>query len=391
MPVQALCVFGQSCDALARSRAKRRGIKECFQHKMVACVTIQLIRWCGWPFLVLLLLCSQAQAETDMSLDTAEMKDLKMDVESQPGWHVGGEMNAFYTDDVALFSASQRLSLQEDPTQPVIQTTGQGSSGVFEPAVHVTRSLQSSWGKTDLTARAQGFVFTDQTAFTHGTYGLQLTQTLPSETILRMRYHYGPDLFLGNHGPGELRSSNRGGEYVTTHFGTVELERKLLENLSIRGLTRYGDRSYSENFAYRDTRFWTLGTHVMWEINPRVGLVVGYHYERGLADGRHNPQIGEDISYFAHYVEAELETRVTDRLTLICGFDFERTNYTSGFRGDDFRGTHEGIYQGEVLARYQLTEALGLSIGYLHGQWKLSYEEKAAQINTATFGSQFRF
>ena len=137
-----------------------------------------------------------------MSLDTSEMKDMKMNVESETGWHVGGEMNAFYTDDVALFSASQRLSLQEDPTQPVIQTTGQGSSGVFEPAVHVTRSFQSSWGKTDLTARAQGFVFTDQTAFSHGTYGLQLTQTLPNETILRMRYHYGPHLFLGNHGPG---------------------------------------------------------------------------------------------------------------------------------------------------------------------------------------------
>lgn len=390
--MQALCVFGQSCEALARSRGEWFGIKECFQYKLVACVKVQLIRWCGWPFLVLLLLCSQAQAETDMSLDASEMKDMKMDVESESGWHVGGEMNAFYTDDVALFSASQRLSLQEDPTQPVIQTTGQGSSGVFEPVAHLTRSLQSSWGRTDLTARAQGFVFTDQAAFSHGTYGAQLTQALPGgETIFRMRYHYGPHLFLGNHGPGELRSSDRGGEYVTTHFGTAELERKLLENVTIRGLARYGDRSYNESFAHRNTRFWTLGTHIMWEIKPGIGLVVGYHYERGLADGRHNPQIGEDISYVTHYVEAELEARFTDKLTLLGGFDLEQTNYTSGLPGDDFLGAREKIYQGEVLARYQLTEALALSIGYLHGRWKLSYEEEAARINTVTFGSLLRF
>ncbi len=352
---------------------------------------LQFMTWCGRLFLGLLLLCSQAEAETDMSLDTADLKDMKMDVESKSGWHVGGEMNAFYTSDVALFSASQRLSLQEDPTQPVIQTTGQGSSGVFEPVAHVTRSFQSSWGKTDLTARAQGFVFTDQTAFSHGTYGVQLTQTLPGETVVRMRYHYGPHLFLGNHGSGELRSSDRGGEYVTTHFGALELERKLLENLTIRGLARYGDRSYNESFAHRDTRFWTFGTHVMWEITPGLGLLVGYHYERGLSDGRHNLQIGEDISYVTHYVEAELEARVTDRLTLIGGFDLERTSYTSGFPGDYLRGTRERSYQGEIFARYQLTEAFALSVGYLHGRWKLSYEEEAAKINTVTFGSMFRF
>jgi hypothetical protein len=300
-------------------------------------------------------------------------------------------MNAFYTSDVALFSASQRLSLQEDPTQPVIQTTGQGRSGVFEPVVHVTRSFQSSWGRTDLTARAQGFVFTDHTEFSHGTYGAQLAQTLPREMIFRMRYHYGPHMLLGDHGPGELRSSGLGREYVTTHFGTAELERKLLENVTIRGLVRYGDRSYNESFAHRDTRFWTLGTHVMWEIAPRLGLTVGYHYERGLADGRHNPQVGEDISYFTHYIEAELEARVTDRLTLIGGVDLERTTYTSGIPDDDFLGTRERIYQGEILARYQLTEALALSVGYLHGRWKLSYEEEAAKINTVTFGSTFRF
>lgn len=385
-------MFKRLSEALARSRRHKLRHSKRFERKLVIFVKLPLLTSCGWSFLVLLLLCFQVEAETDMSLDTSEMKDMKMDVESKSGWHVGGEMNAFYTDDVALFSASQRLSLQEDPTQPVIQTTGRGSSGVFEPVAHVTRSFQSSWGKTDLTARAQGFVFTDQTAFSHGTYGAQLTQALPGgETIFRMRYHYGPHLFLGNHGPGELRSSDRGGEYVTTHFGAVELERKLLENLSIRGLARYGDRSYNESFAHRNTRFWTLGTHVMWEIKPGIGLVVGYHYERGLADGRHNPQIGEDISYVTHYIEAELEARVTDKLTLIGGFDLERTSYTSGIPGDDFLGTRERIYQGEVMARYQLTEALALSVGYLHGRWKLSYEDEAAKINTVTVGSLFRF
>jgi hypothetical protein len=340
---------------------------------------LQIATWCGWSLLSLLLFCSQAGAETG--------------VQSESGWHVGGKMNAFYTDDVSVFSTSQRLSLREDPTQPLVQATRQGASGVFEPVAYLTRSFQSGWGNTELTARAQGFVFTDHTEFSHGTYGTQLAHMLPGETIFRMRYHYGPRMLLGNHVESQLEplGFGIGKEYVTTHFGTAELERKILDTLSIRGLARYGDRSYNDRFSHRDTRFWTLGTHLEWEIRPGVEFIIGYHYERGLAQGIKTPQLGEDISSFTHYVEAELEVRVTDKITVKGGFDFERNTFTSGFPDDDFRGAHEMIYQGEAAVRYQLTEALAFTIGYIHGQRKLSFEEEASKINIVSFGSAFNF
>ena len=51
--------------------------------------------------------------------------------------------NLFYTDDVGLFSATRRLSLQNDPTQPVVDRTGQGGDMVYEPSVDIRRTFES--------------------------------------------------------------------------------------------------------------------------------------------------------------------------------------------------------------------------------------------------------
>jgi hypothetical protein len=41
--------------------------------------------------------------------------------------------------------------------------------------------------------------------------------------------------------------------------------------------------------------------------------MLGYHYERGLADGRNEPKLRDDISYVNHYVSVELNIHLTDR------------------------------------------------------------------------------
>ena len=187
-------------------------------------------------------------------------------------WNVGGEGNVFYTDDVSIFSASQRLSLQEDPTQPVIDMTDQGDDVVFEPVISVGRSFQPAWGEIELIFKAQGFVFSTNPEFNHGTYGLQVTQTLPAETRLRVRYHYGPNQFLGKNTERRTGVELIEEERVTTHFGTIEVEREFLEALTFRVLNRYGHRSYNDMFAQRDTHFWTVGAHAEWEIHPHPNL-----------------------------------------------------------------------------------------------------------------------
>lgn len=308
-----------------------------------------------------------------------------------PTWRVGGELNTFYTDNVSHFSASQRLTLLEDPTQPILDAPSQGRSFVVEPLIQATRSYLPAWGRMDVAIRAQGFIFENNPRFNHGTFGTQLTQALPAETLLRFRYHYGPNMLLGDHLESRLGESRIGAERVTTHFGAIELERKVFDNLVVRLLNRYGTRSYNEPFSQRDTFFWTLGTHMEWEFSPGVTFMLGYHLERGLAKGRKQPEFGEDVSSYIHYVEAEIVARVTDRISIRCGVDFEKTSFTSSLPDDDFRDAHDTTVQGEIEGRYALTQGIDLTLGYLRSQGRLTFERDLTIVNTVWIGSAFRF
>ncbi len=306
-------------------------------------------------------------------------------------WKFSGELNTFYTDNVSNFSASQRLSLLEDPTQPVLDIPRQGRSFVVEPVIQATRSFLPSWGKLDAAIRAQGFIFENTPEFNHGTFGAQITQALPANTQLRLRYHYGPNLLLGTHEESRLGESRIGQERVTTHFGAIELERKVLDNLTLRLLNRYGTRSYNEAFSGRDTFFWTLGTHMEWEFREGLTFMLGYHLERGLARGRKQPEFGEDVSSYMHYVEAEIVARVTDRISIRCGVDFEKTSFTSSLPDDDFRDAHDTTVQGEIEGRYALTQGIDLTLGYLRSQGRHTFERDLTIVNTVWIGSAFRF
>ena len=63
----------------------------------------------------------------------------------------------FYTDDVALFSATNRSGLDGDPSQPVLDTssTGIGKDMVFEPEFRVGTVVPSSLGQTTFSVKAQ--------------------------------------------------------------------------------------------------------------------------------------------------------------------------------------------------------------------------------------------
>jgi len=306
-------------------------------------------------------------------------------------WSVEAEGNIFYTDDVAIFSATRRLMLREDPTQPVIDVTDQGKDAVFEPLLLLSRSFQPSWGAVELSARGQGFVFAQNPEFTHGTYGLQVTQELPSNALLRFRYHYGPNLFLGDNEDRRTEDESLAEERVTTHFWVAELEHRVMESLNLRFLGRYGLRWYNEAFAQRDTRFWTVGAHLEWEVLPWIELVLGYHYERGLADGRKEPELKDDISYVNNFVSMELGIDLTDWTSLHFGFDYERNDFTSGIPGDVHRDGYENIFQGDVEFRHTFTKSLDIAVAYQRGRRKFSFESNTAFINNAWIGGTFRF
>ena len=78
--------------------------------------------------------------------------------------------------------------------------------------------------------------------------------------------------------------------------------------------TRYGIRRYNEAFQQRNTNFWTVGTHFEWEVSDRIEAVLGYHFERGLAEGRKQPELRDDLSYINHFCHRGTRNRVDETL-----------------------------------------------------------------------------
>lgn len=319
-----------------------------------------------------------------------------------------GETNIFYTDDVAIFSASRRLSLREDPTQPFLERTGVGDDVIYEPFARAEKILRPFWGDMKFEVKAQGYLYSTHARFNHGTYGAQVTQALPADFNFILRYHFGPDQFVGKNinrreipiaepdegGEGsqhELLNRNLVSEKVTTHFGTTELEREIFGSVKLRILGRYGNRAYNRTFSHRDTDFWTIGKHLEWKIIPGTELMLGYHYERGFAGGRKNPLLEDDVSYRNHYATAELNTHITPRLLMILGFDFEQSFYTTNNIADERFNGNEVIYQGDVELRFKLFKTMHLRAGYQHAQRKFTFEEHTAVINTVMIGSILKF
>ena len=306
-------------------------------------------------------------------------------------WSATASGSFFYTDDVALFSATRRLNLHGDPTQPALDTslTGQGSDMVFEPDVTVTKSLTSQLGRTELSFQGQAFVYAVDPRFNHGSFGLQMLHHIDPRTRVRLRYYATPNLLLGdNESP---RTDSIEEERVTSHIGSLRLERNLSKQWEVRLLTRYGARLYNEEWAQRDTTFWTIGPHVLWHFMEHYAIVAGYHYERGLADGRNQPQFMDDTSYINHYVTIGLEAEVTERLLVEVGLHFERNNWTSEIEGDERKGGHETVWQGEVTLRYRISEHLALLAGFQRAQRRQSFEEEVVHNTNFSLGATYLF
>ena len=219
----------------------------------------------------------------------------------EAGWSAEVENNVYYTDDVALFSVTRRLSLQDDPTQPVVDRPQQGGDFVYEPRAELEWSGNNSLGEILLSLDAGGYVFVDQSAFTHGLYEFQLSQTLSTDTKISLHYNFVPDLFLGENA---FRQANgeesEQDEKLISQYWSIQLDHPLTSNLTVRLLGRYGLRNYNAPFQHRDTQFWTLVPHLEWVINPDIELLLGYHYERGLAE--HQKAINfDDADYIKQF------------------------------------------------------------------------------------------
>lgn len=304
-------------------------------------------------------------------------------------WSLDTEANLFYTDDVSLFSASRRLALMEDPTQPAVDVTGQGSDMVVEPQAELKRAFSSAFGRTELSVKAQGFVFATNPLYNHGTFRFEIEQDLTRSLMLRVNYYYAPDLFLARN---TQRSTGiKADERVSTHIYSAHLEGRPTEDLTLRLLTRYGSRDYNAAFSNRDTTLWTVGPHVEWAAARWLDVTAGYHYERGLADGRNQPQAKDDVSYINHYLALGLMIKPMEDHAIFLGADYEHNIFTSTIVGDERRGEKEDIYQWELEYRRTLGPRAVFTAGFQRSVRVSNIPARSVPDNNTWLGLEYKF
>lgn len=308
------------------------------------------------------------------------------------GWSTTGGGTLFYTDDVALFSATRRSSLDGDPSQPVLDVsrTGIGKDMVFEPYVRLSRLIPSALGETELSVRIRGFVFATNPEFSQSGIHLEAIHGFTPRTVLRLRYFTAPDQLLGQtelHGSEDNLQDMR----VTSHLGTVRLDHRLSEHWEIQLLGRAGIRNFNDQFLQRDILLWRIGPHLLYHLNHHARVIVGYHYERGLADGRHEAELHDDASYVHHFASIGIEADLMEHLELELDFHYERNNFTSGNPEDERFNGHENIFLGSGRLSYQLTDHTAVTFMVQRSNRRQNFHQTHDHNTNVSVGAVYRF
>lgn len=310
----------------------------------------------------------------------------------QAEWEVNSGLSSYYTDNVGVFSVSRRLSLEEDPTQPVIDEPEKGSDFVYEPRSELLYKGQNRWGDFKFGLDAAAYVFQDWSKYTHSFYEFQFSQEVTENTEIKFFYEYIPDLYLGtkrafHHHIEEFEAD----EVVDSHIFSVHVDHQLAEDLNFRSLSRFGIRHYNPAFEYRYHHFFTMGAHLEWQPTSTIELMIGYHFERSYADGKQTESFYDDVSYINHYTSAELKIQLAPKWTLMLIGDYEHNHLLSDYVEDIHYNGRENVLQGEVELLYNLTEQTTLKAGWQNGYRRYNFENFAVRNNNVWLGIEYRF
>ena len=308
-------------------------------------------------------------------------------------WSVTANGNIFYTDDVALFSATRRSGIDGDPSQPVLDVTrtGLGSDMVFEPGFLISNSITTGLGRTVFSIKPQGFIFAVNPEWSQASVAVEALHSFTPNTAIRLRYFTAPDQLLGNSEVSRAEPEVFANERVTSHIGYMRLEQRLSDNWELRFQGRFGKRVYNDTFARRNTTFWTIGPHLFWRPTEHLRLFAGYHYERGLANGRHELDAEEDASYVHHFVAVGLDAELMPHLELELDFHYERNNWTSGLLEDERNGEHENIFQGTGRLLYQVTDRTSLTLFVQRANRRVNVHQTVDHNTNIGIGAIHRF
>lgn len=306
-------------------------------------------------------------------------------------WSAIAEQKTSYTTDAFQFSSARRLRFSEDPSQPTVVPTDKPEDVIWEPSVEVLRSSSPALGKNELSFKAHGAVYTNNPVFNHGDYRLQARQWFGEETSVLLRYRYVPNLFLGPNFERRTGARLIQDERLTSHHWRVEVERRLHDTLTAALIGRTGLRLYHEAFAERDTQFYTIGPRIAYRVMNWMTVTLSYLYERGLADGRHEVQFADDVSYYLHMVSLEAIVLVNSHLDLDFAYGHLRKTFTSGLPGDTHKGRFDQTHQGTAELRYHFAPAATALLSFQRSQRTSTNALRDFNDSIVSLGVQYRF
>lgn len=306
-------------------------------------------------------------------------------------WSASTEAKVLYTDNVSELSATRRMALSEDPSQPTIVPLKNPRDVVWEPSLDVRRVSETAFGPTEFSMKAAGFIYTDHSIFNHGNYRLQVKQALTPDTSLLLRYRYVPNLFLGPNV--ERRTGTRllDEERVTSHVWRTQLEHRFHQQWMATLVGRYGLRFFNEAFAERDTKFWTIGPQVTFDAAAWLSLTVAYLFERGVADGRGDVQVRDDVSYRQHFLSVSSTLVLGQGFSLDLGYAYRRKDFTSELAGDSSRGVVDTTHVGSAELRYRISSDASVTLGVQRSQRASSATSRDFFNTNTSVGLQYRF
>ena len=118
---------------------------------------------------------------------------------------------------------------------------------------------------------------------------------------------------------------------------------------------------------------------------------MGYHYEVGLADGRNEPELRDNVSYINHFLTSELEIEIQQFWDLELALHYELNNWTTQIPGDLRKGQHEDVLQGDIELLHEVSEKLTLSVGFQGQYRKESFEPEGFRNLDGWVGAKWKF
>ena len=217
-----------------------------------------------------------------------------------------------------------------------------------------------------------------------------MKQALSPDTSILLRYRYVPNLFLGPIVEGRKGTRLLDEEQAAYHVWRAQLEHRFGQQWTTTLVGRYGVRFFDEAFAERETKFWALGPQVTYAATAWMSLTLAYLYERGLADGRGDVQVRDDVSYRQHFLSFESTFQLSPKVAWSLGYAYRLKEFTNDLALDSNQGVLDTTHVGSAEPGYQLSSAAVVTVGFQRAQ-RSSNSTSRDYFNTNTsVGVQYR-